>query len=433
MRSLNWGVLGTARINRSVIPAIRAARRSALTAVASRELSRAETFARDWEIPQAYGSYEELLADTTSTLSTFRCRIICTPTWTIAAARAGKHVLCEKPLALTTDDVDRIAEAGSDHSVVITEAFMYRHHAQTRRIQSLVAEARSAICGSSAASFTFPLTREGDVRLRPRMGRRQPVGCRVLPGQPSAADRGRRSAVRQRPGRDRADRDRHRLCGDAAVSRWAPGGIRFRVQGGLPNIARDRRDHGDARRAQPVQAWPRRAALSAKDGASLDIDVEGDALYVGEIADMEAAVIDGSTPTVSLADSRGTVATLVALYAAAASGTRVVIRLWWRAFRSAFAPSGAEASQGGFPSEEAPPPHQRCALHMHSSPPHRVGGEAERQRAQPEQNDLVPDVANTKIQPASATSAGNGYSHILNGRGRSGRCAGAGSRPRSAR
>ena len=69
MRSLHWGVLGTARINRSVIPAIQAGRRSTLTAIASRELSRAETFARDWKIPQAYGSYEDLLADETNVKS----------------------------------------------------------------------------------------------------------------------------------------------------------------------------------------------------------------------------------------------------------------------------------------------------------------------------------------------------------------------------
>ena len=75
---LRWGLLGTARINRALIPAIRAAARSRLVGVASRDLARADAYAREWGIPRTFGSYEAMLADPDIDVSTCRCRIICT-------------------------------------------------------------------------------------------------------------------------------------------------------------------------------------------------------------------------------------------------------------------------------------------------------------------------------------------------------------------
>ncbi len=96
------------------------------------------TFAKEWKIPRTHGSYEALLADP-------EIDVIYNPLpnhlhaeWTIKAVEAGKHVLCEKPIALNVDEVDAIIAAADKHGRVVAEAFMYRHHPQTLKAQELV-------------------------------------------------------------------------------------------------------------------------------------------------------------------------------------------------------------------------------------------------------------------------------------------------------
>ena len=120
---MRWGILGTARINRRVIPAMRLAKRSELIAVASRDRARAEWYAREWSIPRAIAGYQTLLDD-----SSIDAVYIPLPNtghveWTLAAIAAGKHVLCEKPIALDPHDVDRIAAAAAAANVVVEEGF----------------------------------------------------------------------------------------------------------------------------------------------------------------------------------------------------------------------------------------------------------------------------------------------------------------------
>src|SRR6478672_7232549 len=103
---VRWGILSTAHINRLLIPGAHASPKVDLAAVASRDLARAEEYAREWEIPVAYGSYEELLADPSieavyiSLPNTLHCE------WSIKAVEAGKHVLCEKPLSRHPEEVE---------------------------------------------------------------------------------------------------------------------------------------------------------------------------------------------------------------------------------------------------------------------------------------------------------------------------------------
>src|SRR6476646_10477091 len=94
MTSLRWGLLSTARINRALIPAIRAGARSELVAVASREADRATEYARQWDIPQAFGSYEAMLADPSINVIYISLPNHLHVEWTIKAVLAGKHVLC---------------------------------------------------------------------------------------------------------------------------------------------------------------------------------------------------------------------------------------------------------------------------------------------------------------------------------------------------
>ena len=111
-----------ARINRALIPPIKSLPRHSLGAVASRDGARAKAYAAEWDIPVAYGSYEALLADPEIDAIYNPLPNGLRAEWTIRAAQAGKHVLCEKPLALSLDEVDRIAEAAAASKIVVAEA-----------------------------------------------------------------------------------------------------------------------------------------------------------------------------------------------------------------------------------------------------------------------------------------------------------------------
>ena len=123
-RILRWDFLSTARINRALIPPLRASPRNRLEAVASRDPARAEAYGREWEIPRAFGSYETMLADPETDVLYNPLPNSLHAEWTIRAAQAGKHVFCEKPLALTVEEVDAMGEAARQAGVVVAEAFM---------------------------------------------------------------------------------------------------------------------------------------------------------------------------------------------------------------------------------------------------------------------------------------------------------------------
>ena len=167
MRKLRWGLLSTARINRAVIPPIRGSVRSKLSAVASRDLSKAQAYAAEWHIPQAYGAYEELLADENIDAIYNSLPNHLHAEWSIRAAEAGKHVLCEKPLALSVEEVDRITAAARNHGVVIAEAFMYKHHPQTLKVLELIGQGVIGDVLLIKGAFTFKLDRPDDVRWAP--------------------------------------------------------------------------------------------------------------------------------------------------------------------------------------------------------------------------------------------------------------------------
>lgn len=169
MSALRWGLLGTARINRLLIPAIRASARSVVAAVASRAASRAQAYAREWGIPGALGSYEALLGSDIDILYVPLPNSLHAH-WTLAALAAGKHVLCEKPLALRVDDVHAVAAAAAAHRRVVTEGFMYRHHARTQRVEELLAAGAIGELQLVAGTFSYRRSRAADVRLDPALG-----------------------------------------------------------------------------------------------------------------------------------------------------------------------------------------------------------------------------------------------------------------------
>ena len=143
MDELRWGVLSTASIAREkVIPGLRRARRSRVVAIASRDIVLARRAADEAGIPRAHGSYEALLADPDVDAVYIPLPNHLHAEWTIAAARAGKHVLCEKPLAMTSADAERMIAACDAAGVRLMEAFMYRLHPSWVAVRELVAAGR---------------------------------------------------------------------------------------------------------------------------------------------------------------------------------------------------------------------------------------------------------------------------------------------------
>lgn len=132
-----WGVISTASINESLIPGLLGARGNELAAIASRSAERAGRQAARWGC-QAYSSYEELLADGSIDAVYIPLPNHLHAEWTVRALEAGKHVLCEKPLALSVAEVDRVAEASKRSGRLVLEAFMYRHSPRWLRALDLV-------------------------------------------------------------------------------------------------------------------------------------------------------------------------------------------------------------------------------------------------------------------------------------------------------
>ena len=165
MQKTRWGVLGVANIAvGKVIPAMQRGERSEITAIASRDLGKAQEAARKLGIPKAYGSYEELLADP-------QVDAIYNPLpnhlhvpWSIKAAEAGKHVLCEKPIGLTTAEAKQLRDVRDRTGVKMAEAFMVRTHPQWLKTLEWVRHGRIGELRSIMGFFSYSLHDPTNVR-----------------------------------------------------------------------------------------------------------------------------------------------------------------------------------------------------------------------------------------------------------------------------
>ena len=320
---LRWGILSTARIIRAVLPAFATSERNELVAVASRDGERARAYADRHGIPVAYGSYDELLADPDIDAIYNPLPNHLHVPLTIAAAAAGKHVLCEKPLALTVDEVDQIAAAASASGVVVTEAFMYRHHPQTLRVQELVAEGAIGEPLTARGSFSFTLDNPGDVRLDPTMGGGAlwDIGCYPL------------SFARTALGEQPIEATGWWRLGETGIDLAFWGAVRF-PSGAVGQFdctfSAPFRSHMEIVGTEGVIVIPHPFKPEADETFYLGRDTErlepvrvtGGHLYAGEVEDLADAVLLGSAPRVTLADSRANTAAIVALLASADAGGR---------------------------------------------------------------------------------------------------------------
>lgn len=167
---LGWGILGTARINEKILPRFAASPRNRLVALASRDLSKARTAAAPYAIPNAYGSYAECLADPAVDAVYVGLPNHLHFEWTRAALAAGKHVLCEKPLALKGDEAEELVRLAAASGKKLAEGYMYRHHAQSARVLSLVREGALGEIRRVQGSFHITVAPGPNIRTDGRFG-----------------------------------------------------------------------------------------------------------------------------------------------------------------------------------------------------------------------------------------------------------------------
>ncbi len=319
-KKLRWGLLSTAKINRAVIPPIRASARGELAAVASRDPARAGAYAKEWNIPKAYGSYEALLAADDVDVVYISLPNGLHAEWAIKCVEAGKHALVEKPFAITVAEVDKMAEAVNRTGKVMAEAFMYRHHPQTLKAKELIENGAIGEVSLVRASFTFNLTRTVDVRLDPALsgGSVWDVGCypislaQYIFNEPPVEVAGW-----QKPdstGVDGSFVGQLRYSGDRFAQFDCGFRSPFRAQAEV--VGR----HGTLTLTQPFKPDIASKLILGQNGADEIVPVSEMPLYEGEVEDMHDAILSGTPSRVSLAESRGHVATIVALYESARTG-----------------------------------------------------------------------------------------------------------------
>jgi xylose dehydrogenase (NAD/NADP) len=321
MKKIRWGLLSTAHINRRLIPAIRAAQQSDLVAVASRNLSKAQDYAATWEILQAFGSYAELLASDEVDVVYISLPNHLHAQWSIRAMQAGKHVLCEKPLALSVKDVDRMTTVSQQTGRMLMEAYMYRHHPQTKLAGEWVHSGRLGDICQVNAIFNFTITNPQDVRLAPEYG----GGCLWDVGvYPVSFAQFMVSAPpqwvfgSQRMGGTGVD---EYFAGQMGY----PGGpiAQFSCAFRSPfyNFAEIIGTQGRLTFTRPFTHLDneRKLIFHSKDGEAIEIAVPEKELYLGEVENINQAILEGAPLHLSLSESRNQISTIEALYQSAKS------------------------------------------------------------------------------------------------------------------
>ena len=179
-KPVKWGILGGAKIaHTQFLPALADARNAVLHAVGSRSAMKAEAVAEEWGAPRAYGSYEAVLADAEVEAVYVPLPNNMHHEWTIKALRAGKHVLCEKPMALNVEQCREMLQTAQVEGRLFMEAFMYRFHPQIFKVQELIQSGRIGRVQLIRGSFSFFLDDETNIRLAPGLGggSLMDVGC----------------------------------------------------------------------------------------------------------------------------------------------------------------------------------------------------------------------------------------------------------------
>jgi xylose dehydrogenase (NAD/NADP) len=314
--TLRWGLLSTARINDALLGGLAASDSGAAVAVASRDLARARAYAQPRGIPTAHGSYEALLADPGVDAVYVSLPNALHLEWTERALHAGKHVLCEKPMGRDPARVAAVFALAQERGLVLSEAFMYRHHPQTRRLAQLVADGAIGPLRSVRSHFSFLLADSEDVRLSAALegGALMDLGCycvsaaRLLAGEPEAF-----AGVHVRGG-ERVD------VSFAGAMRFG-GGVVAAFEASFRSAAGSglevTGDTGVLRVADPWHIHAPDIELVADGGGPRHIEVAAADSYRLEVEDLARAVAGEGPARLGRDDAVGQARALQGLYAAA--------------------------------------------------------------------------------------------------------------------
>jgi D-xylose 1-dehydrogenase (NADP+, D-xylono-1,5-lactone-forming) len=324
--SIRLGVLSTARINQLTLTGARASEQVEVVAVASRDLARAQQYAAEHEIDRAYGSYAELLADGELDAVYIPLPNGLHAEWSERALEAGKHVLCEKPLARTRAEAERAFDTAERAGRILAEAFMYRHHPQTIQIKSLLEAGAIGPLRLIRASQSFPIDGADDVRLFRELegGALMDVGCycvhfaRFIAGEPE------RVSGEQRLNADGVDllfSGTMRFAGDVVAQ--FDSGIDVPQRDFLELVGGD----GTMEVLDPWMSGegPEPLILIHRDGDTERVATDPVDAFQLELEDFAAAISGDRAPLLGRDDATAQAAAIEALYASADSGRSVEV------------------------------------------------------------------------------------------------------------
>jgi xylose dehydrogenase (NAD/NADP) len=315
--AVQWGVLSTARINGKFLAGVAQSSECAVLAVASRDAVRAAEYARANGIERSYGSYGDLLGDRDVEAVYISLPNSLHLEWTARALRAGKHVLCEKPLSRRVADVEEAFDLAESCGRLLMEAFMWRHHPQTTRLVELVQSGAIGRLALVRATFSFPIGDDDDANVRLSAdldgGALMDVGCycvsaaRLLGGEPESVSG-------------------HQLTGDHGVdlafagSMRLPAGVLAHFDAGIALAARDELEVvGDEASLFLDDPWHCLEPVIElrRDGETERIELAPVSSYRLEAENLSAAIRGQAEPLLGRADAVGQARTIESLYAAA--------------------------------------------------------------------------------------------------------------------
>jgi D-xylose 1-dehydrogenase (NADP+, D-xylono-1,5-lactone-forming) len=321
---MRWGLLSTAHINGKLLAGAQGTDEATVVAVASRDRSRAEAFAREHGIERAHGSYEALLEDPEVDAIYNPLPNSMHVPWSVRALEAGKHVLCEKPLTRRAAEAEEAFAAAERAGRVLEEAFMWRHHPQTHRLRELLDEGVIGQLRLVQASFSHPLTDVGDIRMQSGLdgGSLMDVGCYCLSG------------VRLVTGAELERVSGEQVLGGAGVDVVFAATLRFpgEVIGQFHcGFAVGGRHHleaiGDEGSLYLSDPWHGQAPgiELRREGGSERIEIAPANPYTHELVDFGRAARGEAPPLLGKADALAQAHAIEALYASAESGAPVAL------------------------------------------------------------------------------------------------------------
>ncbi len=309
--SLRWGVLSTADITDLLL---RSGHEQEFLAVASRDLERAQAWAAERDVPRAYGSYEELLADPDVDAVYNPLPNNLHVDWSIRALQAGKHVLCEKPMSRHPAEVERAFDVADQEGLVLEEAFMWRHHPQLQRARELLAAGEVGDLRVIRAGFAFSLEDLDNIRMIGDLdgGGLMDVGCYCVSGcRALAGSEPERVYAEQVTGGRGVD------VALAATLRF-PGDVLAHFDCGLSYEGGDFLEAVGTRGSlfldDPWHGHEAVIEVRGPDGATGRVEADPANSYAIELAAFEAAVRGESEPVLDRADALAQARVIAALY-----------------------------------------------------------------------------------------------------------------------